>query len=455
MRDIKVKWSVALSAGLLSLMISGSALAQPFLGKNPFPLIGTIPFPPILKNSFPPIGKNPFPPIGKNPPPRLGSPARTYDQTGPWWAKLPRPLLGMAYSPEPSDYGDPANTCPFPNSCKYFDDDFFNADFPLLWGSSGRDDQKTIQDSLNMNFLHLYNFGVCRNHIPFLDYAQSLGISVMIPISNYFVKSGTDPNRTADIQALLNEIYEGGKTPHPAAALWDIGNEYDISGVSAADVASVVKIIVNYENTLGITDANKLLFTSPISFGTFGRPNAPGIVKLQELQTAFSAAGLEDIWYSRFVASINPFNDGPFMANFLKVTYPDNMSSGGTTLPLFFSEFGQSAVNAGQLLGGDCSTQALQDAAQAKYETTQITDVLPFAKISNGYFYGFAIFQWQNEFFKGGAEAQWGVVEQSGAPTANGTISGGECGIPSNTFTYPVDPLVQKPNFSVIDNLIK
>lgn len=390
------------------------------------------------------------------------SSAQTFDQSGPWWAKLPRPILGMAYSPEPSDYHKSSNNCPYPNSCKYFDDDFFNADFPLLWGSSGRNDQMTIQGSLKMNFLHLYDFSTCRNHVPFLDYANTLGVSVMIPISNYFVNPHSDPNRTADIQKLFREIYglndsgTGRMTPHPAAALWDIGNEYDISGLSAADVVSVVKIITDYETALGIADADKLLFTSPISFATFGRPNEPGIVKLKQLGTAFMTAGLGSIWYTRFIASLNPFNDGAFMATYLSTTYPNAMSSNKTTLPLFFAEFGQDAIDACALLHPgsptNCDTQAKKNLAQATYETAQINAVLPFAK--SGYFYGFAIFQWQNEFFKGGTEAQWGVVEQSAPPTQTGTIIGGVCGIPSNTFTYPVDPLLDKPNFSAIAGAI-
>lgn len=227
---------------------------------------------------------------------------------------------------------------------------------------------------------------------------------------------------------------------------------------TSAPRADVVKIIVDYENSLGITDADKLLFTSPISFAVFDRRDAPGIAKLQELKEAFRAAGLEDIWYTRFVASLNPFSDGKFMDNYLKTTYPDNMSSNGTTLPLFFSEFGQNADDACGQLGGDCSTQFLRNAAQAKYETAQINSVLPYAKIPGGYFYGFAIFQWQNEFFKTGPEAQWGVVEleQGKPPTGTATIpGGGPCGIPTNRFKYPIDQLTQKPNFSAIYDLIK
>ena len=388
-----------------------------------------------------------------------------YDQTGPWWAKLPRPLKGMAYTPEPSDFSSTTN-CPNPSTCKYFDDDFFNADFEELWGSTGanaRNDLATIA-GMGMNFLHLYDFSPCRNHAPFIEYANSLGLSVMIPISNYFV-SGSDPNEQQDIQTLFNEIYQVGTsnqgTPIAGAVIWDIGNEYDINGISAADVAKVVSIIVGYENSLGITDDNKLLFTSPVSFGTFGMPNAPAIAKLRHLQKAFIAAGLKDVWYNRFVGSINPFNSGTFMAHYLKATYPENMSTKHTTLPLFFSEFGQDAPDAcGQLHPNHphskCATTAQQNAAQATFETSQIGKVLPIAQSPSdsktGYFYGFSIFQWQNEFFLSGAQGTWGVVGQGTPPTGDGTIIGGLCGIPPDS--YPIDPLNDKPNFAAIVSAI-
>ena len=54
--------------------------------------------------------------------------AQTYDRSGPWWKIVPRPMLSMAYTPEPADY-DVKFTCPFPDGCKYFDSDFYNSDF--------------------------------------------------------------------------------------------------------------------------------------------------------------------------------------------------------------------------------------------------------------------------------------------------------------------------------------
>jgi hypothetical protein len=60
-----------------------------------------------------------------------------YSRQGPWWAKIPRPLLSMAYTPEPADYSP---GCLEPYRCKYFDTDFYNSDFSLLWGANGRNE---------------------------------------------------------------------------------------------------------------------------------------------------------------------------------------------------------------------------------------------------------------------------------------------------------------------------
>jgi hypothetical protein len=70
------------------------------------------------------------------------SAAPVYSRSGPWWVRIPRPLFSMAYTPEPSDYGA-AFTCRFPDGCKYFDSDFYNSDFNLLWSASGRNDLGT------------------------------------------------------------------------------------------------------------------------------------------------------------------------------------------------------------------------------------------------------------------------------------------------------------------------
>jgi hypothetical protein len=385
-----------------------------------------------------------------------------YDRSGPWWSIIPRPLLSMAYTPEPSDYGA-QYTC---EGCKYFDSDFYNSDFKLLWGSGGRDDLRTL-GQIHANNLHLYDWSSCRDHLPFLNYAQANGLTVWVPFSNYNVENPYDPGRRANIQNIVREIYglneqnQGRKTHHPAAVLWGIGNEYDqdLAKTPAANVAAVAKIVVDLENAAGIPDSQKLVFTSPVSFAALGGHPA-AIQQILALQQAFIAAGLSDVWYKRFLASTATTNDGAFMDNYIRNTFPAQGDfSKGSGLPLFLSEYGNNGENACLLLhGGDpaCRVPAQQefrdrsqrDYNAAEFRAAMALDTTPLAS-KTGYFYGFSVFQWQDAFWKCPpenpycTEGQFGIQKRA-SPLTEGTIGGGRCGIPVNALKYPVVNLQPK-----------
>jgi hypothetical protein len=228
-----------------------------------------------------------------------------YDRSGPWWGKVQRPLLGVAYTAEPSDYDLSSNVCPNPSTCKYFDSDFTNADFSLLWGPAGRNDLDAIR-KLKINFIALYDWagGFCRNHKPFLTAALNNGsnpLMVAVPISDTKVATAFDPVEVTDIRTILYEVYgldtSGNGTPtlNPAVAMWRIGNEVQLHQIHLANAVQVAKIIVDFENEKHIVDRDKLLFTSDVDFGILnGQP--PGISQLIALQQAFINAGMSDIW---------------------------------------------------------------------------------------------------------------------------------------------------------------
>jgi hypothetical protein len=150
------------------------------------------------------------------------------------------PIRGMSYTPHPSDQVKEPPAAKW----EYFDSDFTNEAFPGLWGTAVTDARGDLQKmrDLGVNFLHLYDWSVPgspygpppesgngpndyrRNHIPFLDECDKLGIKCMIPISNYFVgrvKRGetgaTTPKQ--QIQGIVAEIFRGGTKPHPAACM--------------------------------------------------------------------------------------------------------------------------------------------------------------------------------------------------------------------------------------------
>jgi hypothetical protein len=406
------------------------------------------------------------------------SAAPVYSRSGPWWARIPRPLFSMAYTPEPSDY-DAAFTCIEPFKCKYFDSDFYNSDFDLLWSATrgGRNDLGTLHN-IHVNNVHLYDWSTCRNHGPFLDDANRNGITVWVPFSNFNVLNPFDPARKANIENIVREIYgldqsnHGRKTPAPGALLWGIGNEFDINFFPAANVAHVAKIIVDLEKLAGITDDNKLVFTSPVSFGALaGKP--PAIQQILDLQRAFIDAGLSDVWYNRFMASTATTNDAAFIQNYVTKTFPESGDfSVGDKLSLFLSEYGANGQDACLFFNASnpsCSIenrkknpegcictsstgQDTRDKSQADYDAAAFKVGADLAKSpGTPYFYGFSVFQWQDAFWKCPGtictESQFGI-QKRGTHRAEGTIGGGKCGIPVDTFKYPVPNFVKKPAYN-------
>jgi hypothetical protein len=285
-----------------------------------------------------------------------------------------------------------------------------------------------------------------------------------VPFSNYNVRDPFDPARRENIENIVREVYgldrnnNGRKTPQPGVVIWGVGNEFDINEFPPANVAQVVKVIVNLENAAGIADSNKLVFTSPVSFAArAGKPAA--IHQILQLQHAFIAAGLSDIWYTRFMASAATTNDGAFMENYLTNTFPSSGDfSAGDGLAFFLSEYGANGEDACKLLHHNdirCrepGQQALRDASQVEWNTAEFKVGIELAKSpptsKTGYFYGFSVFQWQDAFWKCPGEicteSQFGIQKRA-SHLAEGTIVGGKCGIPVNSFRYPVVNFSHKP----------
>ncbi len=356
-------------------------------------------------------------------------------------------IKGVSYSPAPS------NDKPVPTT-NYFDTDFANSCFPLLWddANSGRGDVKNLA-ALGVNFIHLYNWSVPpvpgsnpgdyqRSHSSFLKKCGDEGINVFVPISNYFLgeisaaKNLTDTTAKAkalklvhtQIASMVTEVYNGGTTRYGGAAMWGVGNEYDLQNkYTAADIATAMEYILDAESAQKIP-ANELLpITSPVSFGTFGESGKPGIVKVKELQAAINASSLAStFWDTRFVASVNPFNNGAFLANYIATTFP-------TAFPkthFFFSEMG-TPIQTG--------TPSANEAEQAAYVLDQLNNSTP-----SGNFLGRCVFQFLDQTsMKTGTEATFGMNKFSGTSTT-GAIQPSSY-VPGGGQNYVIDTLTEKP----------
>ena len=399
-----------------------------------------------------------------------------------------RPIQCIAYDPKPSDF--------FQNA--YFDSDFFNADFTAIWGDDGqagaRKDLSTFA-GVRLNMLHLYNWNAQRTtHKAFLDAAQKLGIKVMVPISNFTAQTITGTTDCPScpkgykaaldlVRGIFNQVYiNGSKTPHPAAAMWGIYNEYDLNKYDPVNVAFVAQAILTVENEAGIPAANRLPITTPVSDATWNTqarnaaglpsalnsalkraadqwlvtnpgknvdsptpPDLPGAVlamiavsnALSDAQTKssyqspFDAGGPvsvavipSDFWTTRWIASSNPFRIGSALTDYL--TNPAQFQSAwpGTTAfntlpPLFFAEMGFSQVDA----GGDL-------AKQAEVVLGQIQATASLARSGGtpqGYFLGSCMFQ--HTFVDASKFEGFDTTGQYSARAASSTAPCPACGV--------------------------
>ncbi len=244
----------------------------------------------------------------------------------------------------------------------YYDSDFYNSDFDRLWSGNGggRDDLRRFKEQLNVNFVHLYdwnpgtqagapNGGKMRNHIPFLDYANSLGIKVAIPISNDQMKTAYCTGNTSlarlNAQNMFNEIYGVGTRPHPAAGVLKIFNEPNVSECkNMALVADACAIWKSLEDVRAVPDANRLPIIFPVTFGiSNGMPGGGMLPAWQAIRDNGSLG--EAFWRDRIIYATNPFNEGSFMRNWLTETVPAWFAQNGipAETPIMFAEYGRSS----------------------------------------------------------------------------------------------------------------
>jgi hypothetical protein len=354
------------------------------------------------------------------------------------------PIQGVCYSPAPSD------DTPAPPQ-RFFDTDFTNSAFPLLWGGAtkdgvtGRDDLGTLA-AAGVNFLHLYNWSVPpapgsapgqyqRNHLPFLSAAKAAGIRVMVPVSNYFmgeIANGNGDTVKADIQAMVAEVYDGHTTLPDSAAMWSISNEFDLATTfSADDVATAMLYLTEAETALGIPADDVLPVCAPVSFAAAGGL-PPGIQAMQTLKAAVAAnTGLpSDFWTRRMVGALNSFNSGDYLATYISTTFPEYFAD----LPFFLSEMG---IN---------TDPSRNEAQQAGFVADQLAHTG-----ASGNFLGRCVFQFLNQTaMKTGTEATFGMTkfDNGTTPPPTGTIPAGY--VPGGGETYNVDVLKKKPLFDKV-----
>lgn len=419
-----------------------------------------------------------------------------------------RPIKGISYQPSPSDDCQLQTQYNSVQPClglkgynpTYYDTDFYNTDFALLWGpgttaNKGRNDLATLK-AQGINFLHLYNWNAQRDHGTFLDAVVANNMKVMVPISNYTaclivggcqsVPPGTGSYQKAydNVQAIFKQVYpNGGSTPHPGIGAWGIFNEYDYNNIDPANVAFVIQAILQLETAAGVTGANRLPFMVPASnavnagtqyawFQTAQAlyqaiPNAnptipPGVlaniavsVTLQNAQvngtTSYGGVTVgavpANFWTTRYIATVNPFTSGPTINAF--ITSPSQFQS---AFPGAAVTAGAQTWNAawnslpplflsemGVNIGGSGGTAQ----SQATWILSQLQCTNPWAvdasSTPQGYFIGSNVFEFEYE----GDNGQWGMwTFPSPVAFTTGTTTSGA--------TYRIDTLNAQPAWTSV-----
>ncbi|MFO1323992.1 MAG: hypothetical protein U1F15_07985 [Burkholderiales bacterium] len=422
-----------------------------------------------------------------------------------------RPIKGVSYQPSPSDdcqlqtqFKDTPGCLAIKNfNATYFDTDFYNTDFALLWGpgtqaTPGRNDLANMK-AQGINFLHVYNWNAQRDHTSFLDAVVTNGMKVMVPINNYTQclivggcqtvppGAGSYQNAYNNVKAIFNQVYlNGGTTPHPGVGAWGVFNEYDYNNIDPVNVVFVIQAILQLEAAAGITGANQLPIMVPVSNAVNANsqyawyqtaqaiyqaiPNAnsnipPGVlanialsITLQNAQvnntTVYGGVTVAKVpanfWTTRFIATVNPFTSGPTINNFITNANQFQSAFPGATVSVTtpVAQTWNAAWNSlpplflsemGINIGGSGGTPQ----GQAAWVLSQLRCTHPWAidptSTKNGYFIGSNVFEWEYE----GSNGQWGMLTFPSPPVFT-------TGQTTTNLTYRIDTLNPQPAWASV-----
>jgi hypothetical protein len=312
------------------------------------------------------------------------------------FSRFPIPGKGTAYQAFGRGY-DPSKAN---DSYIYFGSDIARKQTGSLWGTQSylaqscapdcRNDLQTIKN-LGINLIRLYDWDPRNDHSQFLDYAHSLGIKVVVPISNWLPKQGADTWNN-ELPAYFRYGNFGNRTGtdwHPAIAGVIISNELDRDDGG-----------VYYNNTIGlvarfIQEADKRGFSKtvpvgvPVTFVPRGAPlgpngtNLPGWNQFNRLLTDPRTAPYKD----RLMLCPNTYNGKEYLTvnaegtgkGWIQLTYEKFHT------PILFTEIGLSRVE------NYYTPQFIQD---------QLQSVLAYQKAHPEQVLGAAHFQFDNKVWK-------------------------------------------------------
>jgi hypothetical protein len=212
---------------------------------------------------------------------------------------------------------------------------------------TGRNDLQNLKD-LGVNLIRLYDWDSRNNHIPFLDYCQSLGIQVLVPVSNYNLGAfGTPPDMTESITGLINS-FSYNENYHPAIYGITIGSETDqIANIPNGYLVEYTKTWVDIESAI-YNSYRKVPIGHPISFAMTGpgwSGDYPCFGYLDEILPSLMAYNVRNL-SNRLIICPHTYNEASYL-------YENAQGSGKGwvdlayeryNLPILFCEIGCSRM---------------------------------------------------------------------------------------------------------------
>jgi hypothetical protein len=203
----------------------------------------------------------------------------------------------------------------------------------------GREDLKHISQDLHANFVRLYDWNPGNDHGEFLDTAASYGVKVAIPISNWFLQQYQNGHE-GQVQEWVHHIVDEAYAHRAGVLMFSVGNEPELNGINASTVAAIMQYIVEEEIALG-KGSDMLPMTSPVSFAVGDDPqHRPAIAELTKIKDAINANSYlksKNAYQDLYVGSVNCFNPGSDITNFIN-TYAAAFPGS----KLLFTELGRS-----------------------------------------------------------------------------------------------------------------
>lgn len=314
------------------------------------------------------------------------------------FSRFPMPGKGSAYQGFSKGY-DPstANT-----SYIYFGSDIARKQTGSLWGTQShlsescapycRDDLRTMKD-MGINLIRLYDWDPRNDHSQFLDYADSLNIKVVVPISNWLPTQGPS-TWDAQVPGYFTSRNYGNKAGtdwHPAIAGIIISNELD-----APDHTGTVY----YPNTVGLVarflqEIDKRGFSKkvpvgiPVTFVPRGAPfgpggrNMPGWNQFNLLLTDPRTAPYKD----QLMLAPNTYNDRNYL-------FTDAEGTGQGWVPLTYQQFGV------PILFTEIGYSRSNPDYSNDYVRNQLQGVLEYQKAHPEQLLGAMHFQFENKVWK-------------------------------------------------------